>query len=117
MSSNAELKKAIIFNAYNNSVLKIYFSSGDDVIFTEIFENNFSKIICLAVSITEEVIAIPFLYWIHKFERDNPYRVLHNQLLTLMLLTAITYNITGECWDHSNAADECRGQRADCIFH
>ena len=63
----------------------IFFSFSDGVVITEPFQNHPSKIIALLISFLLTVIVNPFLYQIIKYESDQHYRTLINQLLSVVI--------------------------------
>ena len=67
----------------------LFFSSGDVVYITEPFKNQPSKILALIISFILTIIVNPLLYQIIKYERDQHYRTLINQLLTVIIYITI----------------------------
>ena len=59
---------------------------------TEIFEKSFARLFCLAFSIILTIATTPVMYLIIMFERDNPYKILMNQLVTSIAYLGIVAN-------------------------
>ena len=70
------------------------YSCGNDIQFTHIFENTFSKWISITFSILVTLISTPIIYLVIKYEEDNQFRILMNQLISSICMLAILFNCT-----------------------
>lgn len=67
-----------------------------DLFVSEIFENSFSKFFSLSYSISLTILTTPLMFLIILYERDNPNRILLNQLVTSVAYLGIIVNLSIE---------------------
>jgi len=73
--------------------LKIYRDPEYTIIWAP-YENSATKIISIVISVLMTAVGTPILFLLIRFERDNPYRILVNQLITGMMYIGILYTCT-----------------------